>query len=441
MHSLFRRPLRFAELILLVLLSLIGYVVLLYTHDRTESELFFLLFTVLFIGYLRLVSGEKNEDQYRILLFFSWVFRLLFLFSLPWLSEDVYRFIWDGAVQQLGYSPYAVTPEDIFTLHPDNILLGELYPHLNSPHYFSVYPPFSQFIFKMSVWIFPDTLAGNIFFLRFMVLLFEAGVFFLLAKLLRFYQAGYQNLLYYALNPLVVLELSGNLHLESILLFFLLLFFFFLLKNSLVMAGVSLGISVLVKLVPLFIIPLMFRKVILRDYLVFAIIVLLLLFAGTVYYYDKETYIHFSGSVDLFIHQFEFNASLFYFIKAIGMAVAGFDIIACSGTVLMALVLIFIIYRSFRKTDKLNMPLLVLQCWMVYLLCSPVVHPWYIIPVLALSVILQLKSIVLWSWLIGLSYFAYKNGIPASENYFLLVAEYLLLFVSLYRERKKWYLN
>ena len=45
--------------------------------------------------------------------FFGISFRLVLFFAYPWLSEDFYRFIWDGFVIGENINPYEYTPSEL----------------------------------------------------------------------------------------------------------------------------------------------------------------------------------------------------------------------------------------------------------------------------------------------------------------------------------------
>ena len=62
-------------------------------------------------------------------------------------SDDVYRYLWDGAVQQAGHSPYAGPPDDpeyaaVRAAHP------ELHRLINHRHLPTIYPPAAQLLFR-----------------------------------------------------------------------------------------------------------------------------------------------------------------------------------------------------------------------------------------------------------------------------------------------------
>ena len=69
----------------------------------------------------------------------------------PSLSDDAYRYVWDGQVQAHGINPYQYVPQDPAL---EFLQDGALYDHLNSPAFYSVYPPVSQLIFGAAAHLF-----------------------------------------------------------------------------------------------------------------------------------------------------------------------------------------------------------------------------------------------------------------------------------------------
>ncbi|MEO1714668.1 MAG: hypothetical protein AAFU60_15155, partial [Bacteroidota bacterium] len=111
--------------------------------------------------------------------------RLLLLFGLPLLSDDLYRFIWDGRLLVQGINPFDHLPayyaEQGF---PVPGLDQSLFSLLNSPEYFTIYPPLAQGLFYVGAWLFPDQICANSVFLKGSLLLFEVGTILLLPRLL-----------------------------------------------------------------------------------------------------------------------------------------------------------------------------------------------------------------------------------------------------------------
>ena len=178
-----------------------------------------LLFTYLtsFISYLLLLQ-EKNQPK--VLFVLGTITRLTLFFSLPSLSDDVYRFIWDGTLLTNGIHPFAELPGYYLDQNVSG-LDQALYDQLNSPNYFSIYPPLNQFIFWLSLQLgFSWLVATNM--IRLLILAADIGSFLILRKLLVHYQKKEHLVFFYFLNPLVILEFVGNVHFEGIVIFFLL---------------------------------------------------------------------------------------------------------------------------------------------------------------------------------------------------------------------------
>jgi len=74
-----------------------------------------------------------------------------------------------------------------------------------------------------------------------------------------------------------------------------------------------------------------------------------------------------------------------------------------------------------------------------YYLLSTTVHPWYLMLPLFLSIFTTYKYMLVWSWLVFLSYSAY-NGYGVEENYLLIAIEYVVvigIIVFDFRKRNK----
>jgi len=99
--------------------------------------------------FLVLTTTDKRETE--ILLWISMGFRLIFIIAIPALSDDYFRFIWDGKLFVNGINPYLSIPSEIINtdLAKTAGLSQELYKGLNSPEYFSVYPPVNQLLFAI----------------------------------------------------------------------------------------------------------------------------------------------------------------------------------------------------------------------------------------------------------------------------------------------------
>ena len=96
--------------LLLPLLILSGFFVFSNGLDRSETTVLLGVYSGLF---LLLWYWIKNFSTLGSILFFGVITRLLFSFHLPELSQDFYRYLWDGQIQQLGINPYLYSPEEL----------------------------------------------------------------------------------------------------------------------------------------------------------------------------------------------------------------------------------------------------------------------------------------------------------------------------------------
>src|SRR5215510_12433871 len=75
------------------------------------------------------------------------------IFTRPTLSDDMYRYIWDGRVQAQGISPYRYPPNaPALTYLRDT----DIYPHINRKNVVTVYPPAAEAAYALLWRIVPD---------------------------------------------------------------------------------------------------------------------------------------------------------------------------------------------------------------------------------------------------------------------------------------------
>src|SRR6185437_3832037 len=135
------------------------------------------------------------------------LFRLTLVPLTPALSNDPYRYHWDGQMQLAGYNPYIVSPD---TLARGNHVTptGHRLPAHDMPN---IYPPLMELLFRVDARFLPGAIA-------FKVPFFLADVLsvFLLAACLRCSDHREFRLAIYAWNPLVIVEFAGTGHSDSL---------------------------------------------------------------------------------------------------------------------------------------------------------------------------------------------------------------------------------
>lgn len=390
------------------------------------------------IFFLTFYFYQINREHWPLLLVAALLFRLCLMPVLPWLSQDYFRFIWDGRLIGAGLNPYLYLPDDLMKT-PGFALpqAQELYigmGSLSAGHYTN-YPPFNQFLFYLGSLIGNQSIFATIIFFRIIIILADFGIFYFGRKILLHFKLQPNLIFWYLLNPLVITELTGNLHFEGVMLFFLVLSFYWTLQNKWLPAALAMAVSISTKLLPLLLLPVFFqywswKRCILYYFLVIGLNVLLFLpFLST------ELVTHFSQSIGLWFTNFEFNASLYYLIREVGFLTKGYNIIQTTGKVMPVLMVVLILGLSvYRKHHDL---LQVLQTMTliaaIYFFQSTTVHPWYITNLVLLAALSGYRFPLVWSLTAILSYYAYS--IPGfKENPVLLLMEYLPVYFVFIKE-------
>lgn len=416
----------------LLLISLTGYILLGYYIERSNFPLLITVYSSLFlIAYV--LQKNSSPDHFRVLLLSGILFRFCLIFSIPALSDDFYRFVWDGRIQQLGINPFDFTPAQFIKQHSDP-LLHKIFPYLNSPDYYSVYPQICQSIFKIASGIGGDSLYQTVIILKSAIFLSELGTILLLKKLLSARINAKSLQLIYVLNPLVIIELSGNIHFEALMIFFVLLAVWLINKQRYISSAGALSLAVQAKLLPLIFIPLLLRQIGLKKTINYAIVCLIITLAlSLILLNSPERFAHFAESLRLYYGKFEFNGSFYLLLRSIGQMILSYNPIAVLSKIMIVLALSGMIWVYYRKLELLTGIFWLLA---IYLVFSAVVHPWYLTPLVAFSAFIRFRFALLWSALIPLSYYTYSNN-PYNENYWITGIEYLIVYGFLIWELKK----
>ena len=424
-------------LVLILIVSTVCYYLIAYNITRTLFPVFITLITVLFVLYLLVTSVDLAKQYYKQLLLFSLFIRLVFLFAIPTLSDDYFRFIWDGVLTTNGINSSLYKPIDIVQINGNELssfLIG-LKANMNSVNFYSPYPPVLQFIFYVVVKLSGYHLTTNIITLRLLVIIAEVATVWIGIKMLDQFKIDRHKILLYTLNPLVIIELTGNLHGEAFLIFFLLSSLYLLIKRYFFASALFLGLAVSTKLLPLIFIPVIVSFIGIKKGLVYCFIVLLIVTISFIPFFNVQLIVHFAESIGYYFQKFEFNGSLYYLLRWIGYSIAGFNLIYFIGKVLPVLSFVIIMIIAFYKKPISNEVFFerLLISLLVYYLCSLTVHPWYITLLVILSIFTVSRFAMVWSALIMLSYSAYTQY-PYHEILWVTAVEYLCLSVVLYKE-------
>ena len=342
-----------------------------------------------------------------------------------------------------GINPYLFTPN--YLLNDPTALLKisipqaqELYNGmggLNASH-FSNYPPINQLFFAIAGLFAGKSILGSVVILRIIMILADIGILYFGKKLLEKLSLPISNIFWYFLNPFIIIELTGNLHFEGVMLFFVIWSLYLLHRGKWFWAAAILAVSVGVKLIPLLFLPLFFQYFTQKKPLAqgfwnftrFCLVVLGAVFLLFAPFLSNEFILNFTNTVNLWFQNFEFNASIYNIIKRIGFE--GFDtnLIKPYGRISPILVIAAILVLTFFRKNISTKQLITAMLFgiSIYLLLATTVHPWYICTPLILSVFTKYKFPIVWSAVVMLSYSAYGAS-GFSENLWLVASEYTLV--------------
>lgn len=433
--------------LLLVLLSFLFYGTFAYDLVRTDYTKLIILYSALFVLFYKLVQHFKSNTQFLTYLAFG--FRAVFILAIPNLSQDFYRFIWDGRMILEGINPYLFTVESFISQGDFPVAEAQALRagmgDLNASH-FTNYPPINQLCFTIAALFAGKSILGSVFVMRLLIIAADFGTLHFGKALLEKLNIPIYNIFWYILNPFIIIELTGNLHFEGVMIFFLVWSLYLLYIGKWQFAALVLALSISVKLIPLIFLPLFFQWFMKRNdknketstvlnftrLIVFYAIIIMTTLLLFVPFYSSEFIHNYSKTVALWFQNFEFNGSIYYIAREIGFLFRGYNEIAIIGTVTPILVILFVLIITFFRRNRTPIALITAMLLVLsfYYFTTTTVHPWYLATLLILSVFTKYKFPLVWSFVIILSYLAYVNLNKAdkSENLWLITLEYAVVY-------------
>lgn len=436
--------------LLLVITSALFYTFFAYDLQRTDYTKLVALYLALFFLFFKIVHLFKTNTK--ALTYFAFGFRAILILAIPNLSQDFYRFIWDGRMILQGFNPYlynvaSFINNGIFPISQAQELYNGM-GVLNASH-FTNYPPINQLCFVIAGLLAGKSILGSVMVMRLLIIASDFGTLHFGSKLLEKLNLRSNHIFWYILNPFIIIELTGNLHFEGVMVFFLIWSLYLLQIGKWQWAGFVLALSIATKLIPLIFLPLFLQwfwrqnpyektkkwiptlSVIAKLIGFYAIvgITTLLLFMP---FYSSEFINNYSNTVALWFQKFEFNGSLYYIAREIGYRFRGYNEIAIIGKAIPIIVFVFVLCITFFRKNKTTTQLItaMLIALTFYYFTATTVHPWYIATVLILSVFTKYKFPLVWSCVMIVSYLAYININRAdkSENLWIIAFEYVIIY-------------
>jgi hypothetical protein len=383
----------------------------------------FLILSVLYLISIYLLFKHRSlwvhsKSMLFVILILAVIFRAGLLSSDPEvLSKDMYRYIWDGRVQQNGINPYQHPPdaEELRELRDNKI-----YPSLNRKSYPTLYPAGAQIFFRLFHMIAGESVTGY----KSLMTLFDVLTLFMLLALLRVYGLDDARVLIYAWNPLVIFEIAYSGHLEGLTVFWMVLALYLNATKKPMLAVASLAISSAIKLYPALLLPALLNPgERLKGILTFAVSIVLFYLPfflagrkvlGFLPIYLQDPYESFNLGLKYLMIQLlpQLNYYLLSKIFLLVLISAG----------------LIIFFKSKERDQAIRYAYMLMAFWIVLMPAS--LHPWYVIILIPFLCFYPAVAWLLFSCMVTLSYLKYvtPSGIMPTA---VLVLEYGLLMTLL----------
>lgn len=301
------------------------------------------------------------------------IWHIAFLRVPSGVGEDIHRYVWDGRLQRLGYNPYIAVPSDpgVQWLHTPETR------NMSSPDLPSPYPPGAQLFFRAVTAIHETAFA-----LRLAFVICDFAIAFVLLDILHCSGQGAHLCLAYAWNPLLAIEVAGGGHVDILCALLLVVSVAALRRKWRATAAIALGLAIVVKLLPIVLIPLYWKRIRIRDGALAAIVVGL-------------SYLPFLnhgripvGSLGTYLQSFRFNGPVFAMLNHVAPA----QLLAGLAALVGLATGIWLRSRSSEwSSDLFAWPMA------ASLLCAPVVFPWYLLSLLPFLTAPSTLLITVWT--------------------------------------------
>lgn len=380
-----------------------------------------------------LYFGEKKDVAWSPLVVMSVAImvRIFFLFRTPELSDDIYRYLWDGLCMLQGNNPYTFAPLDV---QPLDDMSFDLLKKINHPEIVTIYPPAAQMIFMTGVF-FTKSVAG----LKIMLCIVDTATCVLIIKILTEMELPVWRAILYAWHPIPVLEIASSGHIDGVGIFFLLCSILFLQsaqngKNVplqkehgfIFMSGFLFGIASLVKLYPLFVIPVFLivtpgvKRILFSLGVTVSIAIFTIPFMPDLY--------NIFNTLTIYLRNWEFSNFAFRTLRDITSSgditrlflVMSFLCVVTSLTIILWRKTLrnerdVISWKSFENNQVMK-PVLSINVfndflksiYMInfsFLLLTPTLYPWYVLGIVFLLPFIPGPAGIIFSWSVFLSYY------------------------------------
>ena len=343
------------------------------------------------------------------------IFRITLIPANPSTSDDVYRYIWEGKILSSGYNPFEYPPDDERLNHLHS---AELPSKVTFPSMTTIYPAIAQYTFAAAYSMTGENGAG----LKIIYLIAELVTFIFIIKILRIKKLNTAYVLLYAWLPLPIMEYFINSHIDVIGIAFFTVFIFYVLKNNYLIAAIPFSLAVLTKILPLFFLPLLFKKFRLIKLFVFtlAAFIICTLIMYPLVPAEKSV----NESLFTYLSTWSFNGSLY---SLLSMAFSDSSVVR---SILLIVFMVFVGNIALRYDDFLKA---VYGVWICYIVFAATLYPWYLGWISAVNPFYSFSSVMSLLFTVNLTNFS-PLGNVWKEFWWVLVIQYVPFYLFLIKD-------
>ena len=195
------------------------------------------------------------------------------------------------------------------------------------------------------------------------------------------------------------------------------------------------GLAIATKLLPLMFLPFFIRRLGWKKAMIYFTIIGVSLMALFAPLFSSVFLSNIGSSIGLYFQRFEFNGSIYYFLRWLGLVISGHNLIEGLGPILALIVFFTIISRARKETDLSTLHLIrqMLFSLTLFLFLTTTVMPWYLSGLILFSVFTGHRYPMVWSFMILMTYINYSYPV-FEENFWVVGIEYLVVWGVLWKE-------
>jgi alpha-1,6-mannosyltransferase len=213
---------------------------------------------IYFAAVVIVLNTKPGSRVIWIVLAAAFLLRATVVIFPPFLSNDIYRYVWDGWVQGAGINPYRYIPADPHLAFLRDALV---FPNINRANYApTIYPPAAEMIFYVVAGLAKLLGGAPVLAMKLAMLAFEAGGIWAMLRLLDHGGLPRARIIIYAWNPVPIWEFAGSGHVDAIAICFIALALLAAVEGKSRLSAVALAAATLTKFLPVVLLPALWRR-------------------------------------------------------------------------------------------------------------------------------------------------------------------------------------